>query len=226
MVCFFKLLRRGLRVALWCLTEDLLSCLIIPCDANTAVTYDVHDWKTTVNTEAYYAGGMSGLRGADAMQEMFKPLLDDLYKSGYNFAPLSSDGWGDLDHFVVVHSGYPAEYGDPKDGCTNMAVNRIWSQGIQSTANGWMSTDGSFTVSTYLLVGAFAEGLCKANPVEMGVCSHEYMHGFGLIDLYDLDTNEPKIPLGGTGKFGIMSNLHGWYVVSREKLSAKGSEYN
>jgi M6 family metalloprotease-like protein len=36
------------------------------------------------------------------------------------------------------------------------------------------------------------------------------LHGFGLFDLYDMDTDDEKIKLGGTGKFGIMSNLHGW----------------
>lgn len=36
------------------------------------------------------------------------------------------------------------------------------------------------------------------------------MHGFGLYDLYDQDPDGPPILLGGTGRFGLMSNLHGW----------------
>ena len=39
---------------------------------------------------------------------------------------------------------------------------------------------------------------------------HEYMHGFGLLDLYDQDKDEDPIKLGGVGKFGIMSNIFGW----------------
>jgi hypothetical protein len=59
------------------------------------------------------------------MQAMFKPLLTDLYNSGYDFKPLDSDAGGDLDHFVTIHSGYPAEYG--ADDCTgNTPENRIW----------------------------------------------------------------------------------------------------
>jgi M6 family metalloprotease-like protein len=187
------------------------------CATRNAVTYDVHDWKTTANTEAYYAGGMSGLRGADIMQEMFVPLLDDLDSAGYDFAPLDSHNWGVFDHLVVINSGYPAEYGTPPDGCTANEKDRIWSQGIPVTANGWLSSDGIYSVSSYLLVGAFNEGLCKGNPIEMGVISHEYMHGINanMIDLYDLDKAEDPIPIGGTGKFSIMSNLHGWYVVNR-----------
>lgn len=179
------------------------------------VTYDVQDWTTTTNTEAYYSGGKSGLQGADIMQDMFKPLLDNLDKAGYNFVPLDSDNFGDFDHLVVMHSGYPAELGDPKDGCTNPQNDRIWSQGIASTANGWTSSDSAYSVSTFVLIGAFKEGFCKGNPVEMGVIAHEFMHGFGLIDLYDLDDEEAPILPGGTGKFCLMSDPYGWYVNPR-----------
>jgi hypothetical protein len=69
------------------------------------VTFDIQPWATTANTEAYYSGGESGLRGAEKGQEMIKPLLDALDNQGYNWASLDSDGWGDLDHLVVIHSG-------------------------------------------------------------------------------------------------------------------------
>jgi hypothetical protein len=38
----------------------------------------------------------------------------------------------------------------------------------------------------------------------------EYIHGFGALDLYDQDRDEPSIKVGGTGKFDVMSNLLGW----------------
>lgn len=44
----------------------------------------------------------------------------------------------------------------------------------------------------------------------MFVCSDEFLHGFGLFDLYDLDQDDEPVKLGGTGKFGIMSNMLGW----------------
>lgn len=150
------------------------------------------------------------------MQEMFKPLLDVLDSAGYDFFPLDSLQWGNFDHLVVIHSGYPADYGDPTDGCTADSKDRIWSQGIAATANGWLSADTAYSVSTYALIGAFNGGLCEGNPVEMGLISHEYMHGFGLIDLYDRDEAEERLPIGGTGRFSIMSNLYGWYVARFE----------
>ena len=34
--------------------------------------------------------------------------------------------------------------------------------------------------------------------------------GFGLKDMYDQDSDEGSIPVGGTGRFDIMSNALGW----------------
>lgn len=36
------------------------------------------------------------------------------------------------------------------------------------------------------------------------------LHQFGLIDLYDQDADETRLPIGGTGRFCIMSNAKGW----------------
>lgn len=137
------------------------------------VTFDIRPWTTTEETEAYYAGGSFGLLGADAMQEMFKPLLTDLFNSGYDFQPLDSDAWGDLDHFVAIHSGYPAEYGDAD--CTgNTPANRIWSQGTAATGSvtAWLSSDYAFSVSNYAILGAFT-GLCEEKPLRMGKAVRE-----------------------------------------------------
>lgn len=175
----------------------------------------MQDWKTTANTEAYYANGESGLRGNEIMQEMFKPILDELANSGYDFMPLDSDMWGDLDQFFVIHSGYSAELGEPPEGCAlNPKSNRIWSQGSATTPNnGWVSPDGAYTVSSFGMTGAFDEGLCQGKPAEMGVIVHEFLHEFGLPEMYDEDYEEAPIPLGGIGKFSIMSNIYGWYVI-------------
>jgi hypothetical protein len=90
------------------------------------------------------------------MQELFKPVLDNLYNSGkYDFAKLDSQGCGALDHLVAIHSGYGAEFGSPKDGCdVNLEQDRTWSQGTELSANGWQSGDFAYTVSNYLLAGA------------------------------------------------------------------------
>lgn len=49
------------------------------------VQFDVRDWYTTKETEAYYSKGASGLIGNDAIQEMFKPALDLVDASGINW---------------------------------------------------------------------------------------------------------------------------------------------
>jgi hypothetical protein len=139
--------------------------------AQTTVTFDVQDWQTTDNTEAFYAGGKFGLHGAEGAQEMFKPVLTRLYNSGYDFKPLDSDQWGDLDHLVVLHSGYNAETG--ADECTgNAPENRIWSQGTASTVNGWRSPDAAFSVSTYMIGSGFTGGFCKGIPQKHGLVVH------------------------------------------------------
>lgn len=111
---------------------------------------------------------------------------------------------------VVIHSGYPAEVGNNKECTGNAAADRIWSQGTAGTPRGWTSADGTHSTRRFMISGAFADPACDGNPVEMGVICHEYMHGFGLFDLYDLDRDEaPLSRLGGTGHFGIMSKCGG-----------------
>ena len=180
------------------------------------VTFDVKDWVTTNQPESYYADGASGLRGSDIMQEMFVPLLDKLEDENYDFSSLDKDAEGDFDHLVVIHSGYSAEIGSGNDGCATDPVNRIWSQGTAGSSY-WYSLDSRHRVSNYMLAGAFND--CKGNPAKMGIIVHEYMHGLGrLIDLYDLDYDEEPILLGGTGRFGLMSNLYGWYDARKASL--------
>jgi len=158
-------------------------------------------------TEAEFAPGNYGRNGSDADQQLFKNILDDLYNSGYNFMELDSGGWGTLDMLVVIHSGYSAEDGPPPEGCNEpQPENRVWSHGSSGSANGWFSPDYSFSVSNFLLASGFHEPVCGDEPVQLGVLAHEFMHGFALLDLYDLDDEEEAIPLGGTGRFGIMSN--------------------
>jgi len=198
---------------LYCLTHTHIPFIhvLVPnclaCVRATTVTFDVQDWVTTLETEEYYSANNFGLVGADALQEMFIPLLDSLEESGYDFYDLDSQGWGYFDMLVVVHSGDPAEAGPGGEGCDiNPPEKRIWSQGHAGAANGWFSSDYAFQVNNFLIVGAYFHPTCSGNPLELGVTAHEYMHGIGLFDFYDEDFEEPRVPIGGTGRFGIMSN--------------------
>lgn len=48
----------------------------------------------------------------------------------------------------------------------------------------------------------------KLNSLAALFLSH--LTGFGLKDTYDQDTDDKQIAIGGTGRFDIMSNSHGW----------------
>jgi M6 family metalloprotease-like protein len=177
------------------------------------VTFDVQEWFDAPQPESYYAGGVSGFKGADASQELFHDALNAVYASGYDFATLDSAGYGTLDHLVAVHSGYGAEFGPPlgTEGCfIPSEKDRVWSKGYPAALSGWQSPDYLYTVSNYAFAGALDPPFCAFKPANMGVLTHEYMHGFGLIDLYDQDADEETIYLGGVGRYDIMSSTWGW----------------
>ena len=92
----------------------------------------------------------------------------------------------------------------------NKQEDRIWSQGTPASPGGWNSPDYAYAVTTYVTAGAFDPNLCSGKPANMGIITHEYMHGFGLFDLYDQDLDEPDINIGGTGRFCLMSSSFGW----------------
>ena len=74
---------------------------------------DVYDWVTTDNTEAYYSFQNSGLELATA--QMNHVVLDYWESQGINLAQYDTDGNGEIDFLITLHSGYPAEGG-----------NRLW----------------------------------------------------------------------------------------------------
>ena len=146
--------------------------------------------------------------------KLFTPILQQLDNEGFDFQPYDFDQNGSLDHLVVITNGYGAELGIPAADCdVNSPYDRIWSQGFPNIGDGWMSSSG-IGLGAVAITSAFDDGLCESKPTEMGLILHEYIHGFGVPDLYDADVEEDAIPLGGTGKFCIMSNQYGWYVRS------------
>lgn len=65
------------------------------------MTFEIQPkWRTTSNTEAHFAAGRSGLRGAEEIHDLFVPVLDEIDNEGYNWADLDVDGWGEIDHLV------------------------------------------------------------------------------------------------------------------------------
>jgi hypothetical protein len=116
--------------------------------------------------------------------------------------------WGILNNVVVIHSGYGAELGPSPCLKHEPPEQRIWSVGAGVSTEGWLSKD-YYSVNGIAFASAVKPPKCEgdkelpARPANMGVITHEYLHTFGLIDLYDQDGDEKPIPLGGTGRFDM-----------------------
>jgi hypothetical protein len=57
------------------------------------VHYDVRDWHTAENTQAFYSKGQYGLIGNVPMQEMFYTAMDAIDQSGINWLDGYVDDW-------------------------------------------------------------------------------------------------------------------------------------
>jgi len=169
---------------------------------NYNVFFEVRPWQTTDKTEYHYAFGQSGR--VAAFQESYWPLLDNLDNDpNWDWSRFDVNNDGLLDNLIVLHSGYAAEEGG--QDCTNGReyLDRIWSHAF-SDSNGWRSADGAYGVEGYMIASAL-DTTCDANPAKMGVMTHEFLHTFYLIDLYDYSF-EGK----GVGQFDLMAYPYGF----------------
>ena len=80
-----------------------------------------------------------------------------------------------LDHLVVIHSGIGGEHGDV-ECLPGTHKDRIWSQGSGSTASGWEARDGHKAGGVTIASG-WRTPLCDPQPADMGVITHEFLHG-------------------------------------------------
>ena len=89
--------------------------------------------------------------------------------------------------------------------CTNNReyLDRIWSHAF-SDSNGWRNEAGTYGVEGYMIASAL-DLTCDSEPAKMGVMTHEYLHTFDLIDMYDYSF-EGK----GVGQFDIMAYPYGF----------------
>lgn len=161
----------------------------------------ITNWTVTDNTEAHYAFGLSGLTrrlGAS----MF-PLLDQLDEEGMDFGQFDLDEDMVIDSVVLLHSGYAAELGG--HDCYTHAVeqDRIWSHAITTFANEWVSRSG-YQIASYSVASAM-RGTCHDRPSYIGVMTHEFIHSWGIPDLYDTTKSGGK----GIGTYDVMSNPYG-----------------
>lgn len=175
------------------------------------VTFDIEDWFQLDKTEEFFGQGKFGLLSPSELQNLAIPKLDSLDNAEFDWAKYDSSGFGTLDHLGIIHSGYAAEYGDPSSTCKeNKAINRMWSQGATVSSDDQWQSKSYFGITNFFVSSAYSSGLCQTIPAFMGAYVHEFLHDFGLKDLYDQDLDEAKINLGGVGSYDVMSNYHGW----------------
>lgn len=160
-------------------------------------------WTQADNTELYYSYGSSGL-SLDT-QRIFWPALDKLDASGIDWSQYDVDQDGILDAVVALHSGYAAEL--KGEDCTTKRdyQSRIWSHAFASSFNTWTSSNGRYRVGGYVIASAYRDR-CGSEPARIGTMTHEFMHTFGLVDLYDgQDAQVGR----GIGAFDIMATPYG-----------------
>jgi hypothetical protein len=100
----------------------------------------------------------------------------------------------------IQHSGYAAEVGGA--ACDNRAFqDRIWSHASNHRGS-WRSRDG-YIFDSYMVSSAL-RGNCGSRRANIGISTHEFIHTWGVPDLYDLNYNGK-----GIGLYDIMSNPFG-----------------
>lgn len=155
-------------------------------------------WVTLPNTEAFYAGGASGLGNATFQQSLVDALvgLDPFI----DFNQFDDNGDDQVDAIAFIHSGYGAEWGGT-DCFGATSANRIWSH--RSTMPAWTSAEGVRVGPYHISPGVW--GTCGSDIGRVGVIAHETGHFFGLPDLYDTNGGS-----SGIGSWCMMANSWGF----------------
>jgi immune inhibitor A len=147
-------------------------------------------WTTLDSTYAYYVNGQYATSTTSYprnSQGLVEALVDKVNPS-VNFANYDNDGNGFVDVLLVIHSGTGAEMSGN--------VNDIWSHKWAINAR---LRDGVY-ISSYTIQPEF---WTTPGDMTIGVYSHELCHGFGLPDLYDINTANGNS--NGLGKWCIMA---------------------
>jgi M6 family metalloprotease-like protein len=131
-------------------------------------------WNQLDSTYAYY---VNGANGTGSYPRNSQKLVEDLVAKVnplVDFSQYDNDGNGWVDCLLVIHSGTGAEMSGN--------LNDIWS-------HKWSTLNPPFCDGVH--VGSYTvqpEFWTSPGDMTIGVYSHELCHGFGLPDLYDINT--------------------------------------
>ena len=170
---------------------------------NLILEADVMNWTVTDNTELHYSFNVSGT-ALDLAASMY-PVLQAIETLGTNFSKYDLDNDGVIDALVVLHSGFAAEIGGFDCYNSRGPEQRIWAHSIGSSDDKWTSRDGRYTLGVYMFASAL-RGTCGSDLARLGIITHEFVHTWGIPDIYDTAGDW----IGkGVGTFDIMSNPYG-----------------
>ena len=115
------------------------------------------------------------------LQLAMHPALDQLDAMGIDWSQYDSDGNGEIDSVVMMHSGYDAVLG-LADCQGREPQNRIYAHAFAGSAEqAWVSADESMRLAAYAVVSVY-DGICDdEGPATPGLTCHEYMHTMGYV---------------------------------------------
>ena len=170
-----------------------------------APQFDVLDWIDTDNTEAYYSGGEFGR--TDLLDQAIRYVLTQVETNypDWDWTPYDSNGNGEIDNIIILHSGYNAESFQIDCQSSREPENGIWSHWKYVPNDAWTSPKSGLKAAQYMVTSSM-EGACESLPSETGVMVMNYMHSLGLESLYDQGDGVGK----GVGMFDIMAYPYGY----------------
>ena len=161
----------------------------------------IHEWAPADGTEAECAGGRQGVW--DGLDNCLFTALDQLealhnsFDQGFSWFDFDQNLDGFIDNVIVLHNGYNAENGaDDPDGVP--PSERIRSHATLASGTVWRSAMSGYKLGYYGITSAY-RGTEDENIARLNVISHEFIHSFGMIDLYDID-----FVGNGCGSYGLM----------------------
>lgn len=152
------------------------------------VEFTVTDWVRSASPESVCVGNTRGI--GQTMVDCFKPALEALddrhfdANDPFDYADYDANFDFSIDPIIVLHNGFDyTEAGEDPAGTPSQ--NRIQPHAAGSPT-GFRSRSG-YRMNLYCVTGAFrGNGQDGFNLLRLNVVSHEYIHTFGMIDLYDL----------------------------------------
>ncbi|WP_339812931.1 M6 family metalloprotease domain-containing protein [uncultured Imperialibacter sp.] len=160
-------------------------------DGELDVDADVFGWYTAENNYEYYGDE----NGDNVARELVGEAIDAAEAADVDFSIYDNDNDGFVDGVIIVHAGPGAEEGSQ--------TQYIWSHRWTLPGSYGRTYDG-VTFYDYMINPEIRQ---TDNMVGIGVFCHEFGHGLGLPDLYDIDDSNGDSE--GIGNWGLMAGA-GW----------------